>query len=262
MTSLRILRYAALAGAQDYFAIYTWKSWLGGWYVRVLAQVTFFALVGRLLESEAQTQFLLLGNAVMIAASEGVWAVNMVRWEQAAGTVSLLVASPSSPVTIFAARGIYMVADGVLSTIGALFVVAPVFGVDLPWPRVLLVIPLTLLVAFAAYSLGILLGGFVLRVPGVRNIAVNVTNTILMALCGVNVPLAFSPEPFESFAKILPVTHGLQAIREVVDGAAPSDILVSVGAQVLVILVWISLALLLFNRLAYRGRRDGRIDFA
>lgn len=262
MTTLRILRYAALSGAQDYFSIFTWKSWLGGWYLRVLAQVIFFALIGRLLESEAQTHFLLLGNAVMIAAIEGIWAVNMVRWEQGTGTVALLVASPSSPVTIFAARGVYMVADGVLSTAGALFVAAPIFGVELPWPRVLLVVPLTLLVGMSAYSLGIFLGGLVLRKRGIHNIVVNVTNTALMAVCGVNVPLAFMPGPLEWLAKILPLTHGLQAIREVVDGAPATDVLASAGAQVLVILFWFGLALITFNRLADRGRRDGTIDFA
>lgn len=262
MKTLRILRFAALSGAQDYFSIFTWKSWLGGWYLRVLAQVVFFALIGRLLESEAQVKFLLLGNAVMIAAMEGIWALNMVRWEQGTGTVALLVASPSSPVTIFAARGIYMVADGVVSTAGALVVAAPLFGVDLPWPRVLLVVPLTLLVGFSAYSLGIFLGGLVLRKRGIHNIVVNVTNTALMAICGVNVPLAFYPGPVEWIANVLPLTHGLQAIREVIDGAPADTILASAAAQVLVIVFWLGLALFTFNRLADHGRRDGTIDFA
>lgn len=262
MKLLRILRYAALSGAQDYFSIFTWKSWLGGWYLRVLSQVVFFALIGRLLESEAQTHFLLIGNAVMIAAMEGIWALNMVRWEQGTGTVALLVASPSSPVTIFAARGIYMVADGVVSTAGALVVAAPLFGLELPWPRVLLVIPLTLLVALSAYSLGIFLGGLVLRQRGIHNIVVNVTNTALMAICGVNVPLAFYPGPLEWLAKILPLTYGLQAIRDVVDGAPAVEIAASAGAQALVICFWLGLALLTFNRLADHGRRDGTIDFA
>lgn len=258
---LRILRHAAVCGAQDYFSIFTWKSWLGGWYLRVLAQVVFFALIGRLLESEAQVHFLLLGNAVMIAAMEGIWALNMVRWEQGTGTVALLVASPSSPVTIFAARGIYMVGDGVLSTVGALLVAAPLFGVELPWPRVLLVVPLTLLVGMSAYSLGIFLGGVVLRKRGIHNIIVNVTNTTLMAICGVNVPLAFYPGPIEWLANVLPLTHGLQAIREVVDGDPAATILASAGTQALVICFWLGLALFTFDRLADHGRRDGSLDY-
>lgn len=55
MTTLRVMRYAFLSGARDYGSIYTWKTWLGGWFLRVLAQVTFFALLGRLLRSDEQT---------------------------------------------------------------------------------------------------------------------------------------------------------------------------------------------------------------
>ena len=40
MGTLRIIRYAFLSGARDYGSIYTWKTWLGGWFLRVLAQVT------------------------------------------------------------------------------------------------------------------------------------------------------------------------------------------------------------------------------
>jgi GNAT superfamily N-acetyltransferase len=47
-----VLRYAVVTGFQDYSVTFTWKTWLAGWYVRVLFQVFFFALIGRLLGSE------------------------------------------------------------------------------------------------------------------------------------------------------------------------------------------------------------------
>ncbi|HCG01768.1 MAG TPA: hypothetical protein DEV93_14650, partial [Chloroflexi bacterium] len=69
--NLRVARFAVLSGAYDYFAIYSLRSWVFGWMVRVLSQVTFFALIGKLLKSDEQTQFLLIGNAVMIGAMGG-----------------------------------------------------------------------------------------------------------------------------------------------------------------------------------------------
>ena len=35
MKTLRVVRYAFLSGAQDMAAIFTWKTWLLGWYLRV-----------------------------------------------------------------------------------------------------------------------------------------------------------------------------------------------------------------------------------
>jgi ABC-2 type transport system permease protein len=42
--TLNVMRHAFHAGLADYRAIFTWRSWLAGWYVRVLFQVGFFAL--------------------------------------------------------------------------------------------------------------------------------------------------------------------------------------------------------------------------
>jgi ABC-2 type transport system permease protein len=261
MTTLRIMRYALLSGAYDYGSIYTWRSWLGGWFLRVLAQVSFFALIGRLLGAEQQTWFLLVGNAVMLAAMEGVWALNMVSWERNAGTLPLLAASPTSPVLVLASRGVYLIADGSLSAIGALFVLGPLFGLPLPWPRVLLVIPLTVLVGASAYCLGTFLGGIVLGYRGVNSLVANVGLVAVMTLCGINVPLAAYPGPVAWIAQCLPVTHGLIAVRDVLAGnmaAAGAQALAEAGVAV----CWLAICLLTFRWFVYRGRRNGSLEYA
>ena len=64
----------------------------------------------------------------------------MTTTERWAGTLPLLVASPTSPVVVFSARGAYLAVDGSLSALGALFIAGPLFGLHLPWPRVLAVV--------------------------------------------------------------------------------------------------------------------------
>jgi ABC-2 type transport system permease protein len=260
-STLRIIRYAFLSGAQDYGSIYTWKTWLGGWFLRVLAQVTFFALLGRLLNSAEQTWFLLVGNAVMLAAMEGVWALNMVAWERNAGTLPLLVASPTNPVVVLASRGTYLIGDGVVSALGALFIIGPIFGLPLPWPRILLVLPLTVLVGASAYCFGTFLGGILLGFRWLNNLVANVGLVTVMTLCGVNVPLAAYPAPVARVAELLPLTHGLIAIRHVLAGrlaAAAAQALAeaAVGAG------WLLGCMLTFGWFVARGRRDGSIDYA
>ena len=261
MTTLRIMRYALLSGAYDYGSIYTWKSWLGGWFLRVLAQVTFFALLGRLLNSDQQTWFLLVGNAIMLAAMEGVWALNMVGWERNAGTLPLLVASPTNPVVVLASRGTYLIGDGAVSALGALFVIGPVFGLPLPWPRILLVVPLTILVGASAYCLGTFLGGLLLGFRSLSNLVANVGLVTVMTLGAVNVPLSAYPSGVAWVSRFLPLTHGLIAIRDVLAdrlGAAG----VQAAAELAVGAGWLGACLLTFGTFVARGRRNGSIDYA
>ena len=262
MTRLRIFRHVLAAGLRDYGELFTWKSWLLGWYLRILAQVTFFALIGRLLESEAQVEFLLIGNAIMVAAQEGIWSLNITLGERYAGTLPLLVASPSNAVFVFASRGAYLIADGLAASLGALFVVGPLFGIAFPWPEVLLVVPLTLLVGATTYCLGTFLAGVVIGWREGNVVVTNVGIATVMTLCGVNVPLGFYPEPLEVASRFVPLTHGLLAIRGVLDGAGWELIAREAALEALVGVGWLALAVVTFSRFLDRGRRDGSLEFA
>ena len=258
---LRVMRYAAVTGTVDYLSIYTWRSWLGGWFVRVLAQVTFFALIGRLLGTDQQVWFLLVGNAVMLAAMEGVFALNMVNWERNSGTLALIAASPTNPVVVLSSRGVYLVADGTVSALGAFLVLGPLFHLPVPWPSALLIVPLTVLIGLTAYGFGTFLGGLVIGYRNLNSIVVNVGIVVLMALCGVNVPLNVYPGPVVWVSHVLPVTNGLVAVRDVLAGhlgAAGLHALAEAGVAA----GWFTLCVLTFERFVQRGRRTGSLEFA
>jgi len=256
-----VIRLAFAAGVTDYRAIFTWRSWALGWMVRVIAQVSFFGLIGLRVANDRSAFYLLIGNALAVAAQAGIFSLNMTTTERWAGTLPLLVASPTSPVVVFAARGAYLAVDGALSAVLALFIAGPLFGLHLPWPRVLAVIPLTGLVALSAYCLGTFLAGIVFRFREVNGLVVNTTYVGLMAACGVNVPLSYYPTVVAWLSHGLPLTNGLLAIRGVFAGAPVTSILGHAGVELLVGAAWLTLALLTFNRLASRGRLDGSLDY-
>ncbi len=87
----------------------------------------------------------------------------------------------------------------------------------------------------------------------------NVGLVTLMTLCGVNVPLGFYPAPVYWLAQLLPLTHGLQAIRAVLAG----DLAVA-GRQALleaaVGLGWLAVCLATFERFVRHGRSEGTLD--
>ena len=260
-TTVNIMHHAFRAGLADYREMFTWKSWVAGWMVRVIAQVSFFALLGERIGDEQTTYYLLIGNAILVAALTGVFSLNMTSAERWTGTLPLLVASPSSPVIVFSARGSYLAVDGALSALAALFVAGGIFGMDLPWPRVLAVVPLTAVVALASFCFGTFLAGIVFRFRSINSLVVMTTQVTLMAACGINVPFSYYPDALEWFSRLLPVTNGLLAIRGVFDGASAATILGDAALEAAVGVGWMTIALASFNQLASRGRRDGSLDY-
>jgi ABC-2 type transport system permease protein len=120
--ALAVLRYAAVCGFADFGSTYTIWTWLFGLFVRMVAQVAFFAFIGRLLESPEQVEFLFVGNVVMAAAAGALTTVVATSWERGAGTLPLLVASPTSPVLVLMGRSVWFVGNGLLLALGALVV--------------------------------------------------------------------------------------------------------------------------------------------
>jgi ABC-2 type transport system permease protein len=261
MSAVTVMEHAFRAGLADYRAIFTWRSWILGWMVRVIAQVSFFALIGLRVANDRAAFYLLIGNALAVAAQTGIFSLNMTTTERWAGTLPLLVASPTSPVVVFASRGSYLAVDGGLSALGALFIAGPAFGLHLPWPRVLAVVPLTAVVALASYCFGTFLAGVVFRFRAVNSLVVLVGYVGLMTVCGVNVPLSYYPTALDWAARFLPLTNGLLAIRGVFAGDAWSWIVEHGAFEAAVGAGWMTLALLTFNRLAARGRLDGSLDY-
>lgn len=259
---LRILRHAALTGYYDYRSIYTWRTWLVGWYLRVVSQVVFFALIGELLGSRARTHELLVGTSTLLAAVTSFIAVASTSWERRSGTLPLLVASPSRPMIVFAGRSVTFIGDALLTSLGSFFAAAAIFDLPLPWPRILLVVPLLLLVAVSSYMLALFLGGLVLRAMSTRNVVANLATGTMMTIGGVAVPVSYYPAPVQWLAQVLPLTHGLQAIRDTLAGEGAATILSNVALEALVGAGWLAAALLTFDRLAESGRRDGSIEFA
>jgi ABC-2 type transport system permease protein len=164
-------------------------------------------------------------------------------------------------VVVFSARGSYLAVDGALSALAALFIAGPMFGMDLPWPAVLAVVPLTAVVALASYCFGTFLAGIVFRFRNLNGLVVLTTHVSLMAACGVNVPLSYFPEALEVLARLLPVTNGLLAVRGVFEGADAATILTDAALEGAVAVGWMTVALATFNQLASRGRRDGSLDY-
>jgi ABC-2 type transport system permease protein len=259
--TLLVLRYSAASAFADFSTIYTWRTWTLGWLSRVLCQVAFFALIGRLLGAPEQGRFLLVGNAVMIAALESMFVVASTTWERRAGTLPLLLAAPTEPALVFAGRSVQWLASGSATAIISLCGLGLAFGLPLHLTTVLAAVPLVVLVSVSTYCFALVPAALVLRVMQLRNVVANLTMLTMMTFCGVQVPTTFWPGWVQGVASALPLTHGLAAVRAALAGADWSVVLPPVGAEVALATGWLAAAVLAFRRLAEHGRRDGSIEF-
>jgi ABC-2 type transport system permease protein len=82
----------------------------------------------------------------------------------------------------------------------------------------------------------------------------------LLIISGANVPLGKLPDAVQSFASIVPLTHGIEAARRVAGGAALSEVGGLLGKEVAIGAVYMTIGLVLVVLFEREGRRTGAFD--
>ncbi|WP_035803605.1 ABC transporter permease [Kitasatospora mediocidica] len=259
--SLRVVGYSARNAAADFAATYTWRSWTFGWVGRMLSQVVFFTLAGRVLGAPDQARSRFIGNAVMTCVVEAMMVVASSVWERRAGTLPLLVASPADLAPVFFGRSLQWIASGVATSSIALLALGPLFGIDWTAVQIPAVVLLQLLTAVGSYCFGLVLGVLVLNAPQLRNIASNVAYLAMMSFCGIQVPVDYWPAPIRLLAAVLPVTYGVRAMTALSAGGPAGAVWRPAAAVLLLGAGWLAAAFVAFRVFAERGRRDGSLEF-
>lgn len=259
MTALRVLRNAVHLGYVDFR--YQWgpASWTAGYCVRIVSETAFYGLIGVLL-GHHRVEYLVIGNSVFIGCATTMLATQATTWDRFDGTYPLLVVAPSSYLPAAVGRTAIWMLDGLATSIVALFVVSAIFGITIVPSRAAAAVPLIVLTCLSTFCLALLVGALVSLRPSLRNLASILVRMTMLAICGVNVPVAFWPVPVQALANALPATHGIAAIRLALAGAPAGATLASAGLEALVGIGWLALAVIAFDRLTERGRAGGSIE--
>ena len=261
MNTLLQFRFALIVGLQEFTYMWNWKTWFGGWMVQIIAQAAFFSLFARLFDSPQHEHFLLIGNAVAVGAHTASWAIFASTWDRRAGTYPLLVIAPASLIPVIVGRSAVWMAAGVATSVITFVVLGAIFDFSLPWPNALLLVPLSILTCASTFAFSLFVGSMAIRQPQLGTTMSGILTIFSRAFCGVSVPVAFWPGYVQFIVKLLPITHGLQAIRLALDEASLAAIVQAAALEVAVTLGWIILAVLVIDRMANAGRRDGSIEF-
>jgi ABC-2 type transport system permease protein len=224
-----------------------------------LFQILFFAYVGRTVGLEDDS-FFVVGNLVQVSAMAGIFGMAMTiggeRWTQ---TLPALLATPSSRIALFLGRALPLIVNGVITAAFG-FIVGRLLLDFHPAPSTLPGLAAVVLVcAGACTAFGLVIGAIGLRARDVFFLA-NTVYFLMLLFCGVNVPLDALPGWMQQISQALPLTHGIQAAREVASGASLGDVGGLVAKEAALGVIYAAVAYGLFRFFEADGRRRASLE--
>jgi ABC-2 type transport system permease protein len=256
------LRVFFIGGYLSYRALFNWMHW--SYYIPTMLgapifQVLFFAYIGRFAQVR-NDEFFVVGNAVQLSAMAGIYGMAMTvggeRWTQ---TLSQLMATPANRLPLFLGRALPLIANGIFTSAFAFAVGWLLLDVDIDASQLPALGVVIAVSAFACTSLGLVVGALGLRVRDVFFLA-NFVVYSLVLFCGVNIPLESLPNWMEEVARVLPLTHGIEAARAIADGASLSDVDYLVWTELGIGAVYAGAAYALFKLFELEGRRRASFE--
>jgi len=257
------LRIFFVGGLISYRALFNWikpEIYIPTLLGAPLFQILFFTYLGRYSGAAPDDAFFIVGNAVQVCGMVSVYGMAMaVANERSFGTLGPLLASPANRVAVFLGRGVPVLANGLLVSAFGFFVGIALLDFS-PAPGSALPLALVVLVTTASCTaFGMLLGSAGLRGKDFM-FAANLSYFLLLLFCGVNVPLDALPGWMEAIGRCLPLTHGIEAAREVAAGAGLAEVGGLVRTELLIGVAYAAAAYLLFRVLERESRRHAVLD--
>lgn len=222
-------------------------------------QILFFAYLGRYSKVEDDA-FFVVGNAIQASAMSAVFAGTMtIANECQYQTLAPLLATPANRFAMFMGRAVPVIASGVLVSAWGFLMGWLLLDFDppvssLPALAVIVVVSVTSCTAF-----GLTLGSIGMRARDVF-MSANIAYYLMWLLCGVNIPLSALPGWLAQIGRLLPLTHGIAAGREVAAGASLSSVSGLVWTEVAVGTAWAVVATTLVWWFEREGRRRATLE--
>jgi ABC-2 type transport system permease protein len=142
------------------------------------------------------------------------------RWTQ---TLSPLLASPAPRLPLFLGRALPLIANGVFVSAFAFTVGLLLLDFSLSPSQIPALAVVVLVSAASCTCFGMVVGSVGLRARDVFFLS-NLVVFLFLLITGANVPLDALPGWMQDIARVMPLTHGILAAREVADGATLADV--------------------------------------
>lgn len=247
----------------SYRALFAWLrplTFLASMILMPLSQIMFFTLLGIFATGRENASFFLIGNAMQITASAGIFGVTMaIGGERWAGTLMYLFGAPANRLAVFAGRAVFPILNGIFQVLIGLG-----WGWLLGWVDFSrtdpLALGLTILIAtFSTAALGLLLGCLGLITLNIMFIN-NLVYFSLLLFAGANVPVTSLPQWMQYISWALPLTRGIEAARAIVGGASLAQVSSLLVGEFLIGIAYLVAGYLLFRVFEMEAKRRGTLE--
>jgi ABC-2 type transport system permease protein len=261
MTSLRIF---FIGGITAYRGLINWLSpwiFIPSLVVSPIFQILLFVYIGRSAGVQSD-EFFVVGNAVQYASIPCLFSMtHAIAGERNQQTLAYILVSPAGRLPLFLGRALPVVVNAWVVSVFSLLVTGLILGIDVPssaWPAIALVI---LVASFSCTGLGLVCAAIGLRV---RETAVlnNVIFGLLLIFTGANVPIDELPGWMQAISNSVPLTHGIEAARDVAEGASLSAVSGLIATEFAIGVVYTFVGYQALRLMEYSSRRRASIQIA
>jgi ABC-2 type transport system permease protein len=259
---IAFLRVFFIGGLIAYRGLFNWirpSMYIPTMLIGPIFQILFFAYLGRYSGLRDDT-FFVVGNAIQASAMSAVFAGTMtIANERNYQTLSPLLASPANRFAVFMGRSLPVLASGlVVSAWG--FVMGRLLLHFHPQPSSIPALAVVVVVSVASCTaFGLTIGSIGMRARDVF-MSANIAYYLMWLLCGVNIPLDALPGWLAQIGRLMPLTHGIAAGREVAAGAGLASVSGLVWTELGVGAAYAAIAFTLVRWFEFEGRRRASLE--
>jgi ABC-2 type transport system permease protein len=242
------------------FAWLNWPGYISGTIVQPFATVLMYVIMGRFTSDPVVVRTYSLGITIFSMAFIIINGVTQsYQYDRTYGTITFLFVSPANRLKNFLSRSLLHIPNGILSFMVGLLAAWLMVGLrfdSVNWPGFLIA---SIIICISITAFGQLLGVISIAVRdwvGIQSLA----NGLLLILCGAIIPLRVFPGFIQEFARLLPITNGLMAVRDVFGGDSLSAVWRSILRESATALVYYFLAYIGFRWFENKVRVNGTLD--
>jgi ABC-2 type transport system permease protein len=260
-TSLRIF---FIGGITAYRGLINWLSpwiFIPSLVVTPIFQILLFVYIGRAAGVQSD-EFFVIGNAIQYASIPCIFSMtHAIAGERFQQTLAYLLVSPAGRLPLFLGRALPVILNAMFVAAFSLLVAGLIMRIDVPvssWPGILVVIGVA---SFSCTGLGLITAAVGLRV---RETAVlnNIIFGLLLIFTGANVPLDVMPGWMEAIGRSVPLTHAIEAARDLANGASLSDVSGLLGIEFGIGVAYTFLGYQALRFMEYSSRKRASIQIA
>jgi ABC-2 type transport system permease protein len=259
VTNLRVFFFG---GFLSYRALFGWTNPWVFFPILVVApifQLLFFAYLGRAAGLE-DDRFYVIGNALQLAALPGLFAMTFtITGERQAQTLAAVLATPANRAALFLGRALPVTANAALVCVISFTGGVLLLHVHIALSTVPALALVILVTSFSCTGFGFLGGAVGLRMRDAI-VLINLLDAALLVFCGTNVPLDGLPHWMRTVAEGLPVTHGLQAARDIAAGGTVADNAGLILGELAIGLGYAAAGYVLLRYLEVEARRSATLE--